>query len=330
MNRTFKQFFYSSSIVVLSASSFVGAVYLECVGTNAMRESPKDAFDRDEIKDVIRRKLLSQANLDDLKKNGIVVVDNILSSRELTDARDEIDDLILNTTSFEKNGHDDVHVRTDSVFWISESVGTEHKSPLSAGLLNALRKVRSIPNELLGNGNAQSKLDSHDDDSNYGVPFSNQLACYDGQRSHYIAHRDAPEKLKDGFTHPLRWLLQTALEDREITIILYLNEEVWDSTGDNTMETNTNGMLRCYLNTEEDDMTGASATEVIDIAPIGGRMVIFDSRRVLHEVCPSLNRRRALTCWVGGGHSAYQWLRPFCLPYDEIDWKLLRAKYFKW
>ena len=44
------------------------------------------------------------------------------------------------------------------------------------------------------------------------------------------------------------------IQDREVTIILYLNDESWDSTGNNTMT--DNGVLKCYLNTEIQDMTG--------------------------------------------------------------------------
>lgn len=67
----------------------------------------------------------------------------------------------------------------------------------------------------------------------------------------------------------------------------------------------------------------------MNIEPIGGRMVIFDSRTVLHEVMPSYQRRIALTCWVGGKHSTNLWLRVFCIPYREIDWSYIYKTHFK-
>ena len=77
---------------------------------------------------------------------------------------------------------------------------------------------------------------------------------------------------------------------------------------------------------EAGDGTGASATEVLEIAPRGGRMVIFDSQRILHEVCPSSQRRIAITCWAGGRHSEFRWLRFFCIPWSELNWTAVRGE----
>merc|ERR1711920_707331 len=35
-----------------------------------------------------------------------------------------------------------------------------------------------------------------------------------------------------------------------------------------------------------------------DVFPVGGRLAIFFSRELLHEVCPTWQRRWALTLWV--------------------------------
>ena len=45
--------------------------------------------------------------------------------------------------------------------------------------------------------------------------------------------------------------------------------------------------------------------------PLGGRLVLFDSRRVLHEVRPnaSASDRLALTVWIGGSSTAGGFLR---------------------
>ena len=50
----------------------------------------------------------------------------------------------------------------------------------------------------------------------------------------------------------------------------------------------------------------------VDVEPLGGRLVIFDSRRVLHEVRPHTRLdvdRLAMTVWIGGAHSASGLLR---------------------
>jgi hypothetical protein len=47
-----------------------------------------------------------------------------------------------------------------------------------------------------------------------------------------------------------------------------------------------NGELILFLGAGPTDTTGASASHTVRIAPLGGRMVLFDSRRILHEVRP--------------------------------------------
>lgn len=289
-------------------------IYIRRESFNAMRESPDVAqrhFKPEQGN--FRRSIVSSQDINILKERGIVIIDNVLSKDELMNARDEINHILNTSSKFESNGHSDILTRRDDVFWISESIG-HHQLPtkLTAGIMLALRCVRSIPHDLVVLGGYNS--------SNLGVPFSNQLACYDGDGAHYSPHRDSPETDSKVFTHPLSQLLDTALYDREITIILYLNESIWDSTIGNVSDS---GHLRCYLDAKPNDMTGVTAKDIIDIVPIGGRMVIFNSKKVLHEVRPSCQRRIAITCWVGGSHSKSEWLRPFSIPYDEINWKSL-------
>eukprot|EP00439_Symbiodinium_sp_Y106_P032759 s951_g3.t3 len=57
------------------------------------------------------------------------------------------------------------------------------------------------------------------------------------------------------------------------------------------------GQLRCHLGAKIDDLNGATALEVLDVAPRGGLAVLFPARRVLHEVLPSFRQRYALTLW---------------------------------
>lgn len=98
--------------------------------------------------------------------------------------------------------------------------------------------------------------------------------------------------------------------------VLYLNEPSWDTE-------RQGGSLRCYVKGEEEAVgaggaTGPAATRIIslsatnksqqdqqrwqhmDIAPQGGRLVLFDSKAVLHEVLPSHQGvgRMALTVWI--------------------------------
>ena len=215
---------------------------------------------------------------------------------------------------------------------------------------DALRVVRSAPLALLtADGRGAGHLHGA-----HGVPLSNQLACY-GAGGRYVPHRDTPGDADASFHHPLQRLLQPGLADRVLTVILYLNEAEWDCGTDRATGASLHeGCLRCYLGAEAGDNTGATSTRVLNIAPNGGRMVIFDSSRVLHEVrafphpaegsgemgedvgqAPAAHapggavqrqrqrQRAAITCWVGGAHSSYAFLRPLCVPRAQ-------AAYFLW
>lgn len=47
------------------------------------------------------------------------------------------------------------------------------------------------------------------------------------------------------------------------------------------------GCLRCFVGAEPDDEYGTTAKVVRDVAPVGGRLVMFRSRDLLHEVRPT-------------------------------------------
>ncbi|MFT6158256.1 MAG: SM-20-related protein [Myxococcota bacterium] len=93
--------------------------------------------------------------------------------------------------------------------------------------------------------------------------FSIQLAVF-GPGGHYQSHRDA-----------LR-----GDSARRVTAILYLNQKWIASDG---------GCLRVH-----------TAVDPRDIEPRGGRLVVFLSDRVLHEVLPGHVVRHAATAWFHG------------------------------
>jgi predicted 2-oxoglutarate/Fe(II)-dependent dioxygenase YbiX len=97
------------------------------------------------------------------------------------------------------------------------------------------------------------------------VPPSAQLAIYEDGAG-YRAHRDnGPERGAPGENY------------RELTAILYLDERPTSGRG---------GALRCHLD------------RAVDVDPKPGRLVLFRSRGVLHEVVPVAGWTRvALTAW---------------------------------
>lgn len=66
--------------------------------------------------------------------------------------------------------------------------------------------------------------------------------------------------------------------DRKFTIIVYLNKKWINEDG---------GQLRIFLK-----------NETIDILPLGGRLVIFESDKIEHEVLPTFKKRKSITGWL--------------------------------
>lgn len=104
-----------------------------------------------------------------------------------------------------------------------------------------------------------------------------QLAVYEGHGEYYLRHKDAfkldSNNLKDG------------QRLRKLTVIAYLNPD---------LETTRKGELRLYL---EDS--------IVDVTPRLGRVIVFKSERVEHEVLPTEGYRRfALTTWHRYTHHA--------------------------
>jgi len=103
--------------------------------------------------------------------------------------------------------------------------------------------------------------------ANFGplhVPPEAMLACYPGKGTHYKPHRDSVGE-----------------DPRRVTCIFYLQTLAWRSEVDG-------GELRA--------LPRGRAPQKVE--PKGGRLVIFDSCAVEHEVLPARAPRMALTLWL--------------------------------
>jgi len=80
-----------------------------------------------------------------------------------------------------------------------------------------------------------------------------------------------------------------------VTAVLYLCGEDgdWDVA-------KHGGCLRTYVGGALEDDVGGSAVEVRDVSPQVGRLVLFNSRELLHEVVPTHRQRLAVSIWVLG------------------------------
>jgi len=74
-----------------------------------------------------------------------------------------------------------------------------------------------------------------------------------------------------------------AVPHRVVTVILYLNESWTEADG---------GQLRMYFPQED------GSERIEDVLPVGGRLVVFLSEEIPHEVMPTLKERMSITGWL--------------------------------
>jgi hypothetical protein len=105
-----------------------------------------------------------------------------------------------------------------------------------------------------------------------------QLGFYDAANPSYARHVDAPPTGSPGADEgPKGW----RTSDRVLTALLYLNPGYDAAQG---------GQLRLWPR--------AGDPAFVDVAPIGGRLLLFDSAAVEHEVLPVHSSERwALSAW---------------------------------
>ena len=143
------------------------------------------------------------------------------------------------------------------------------------------------------------------------LPPVGMLAVYDGNRSKYVAHVDN-DLVTDEVSGEWHWR-----NARVLTTILYLNpcegSEADGSEGEQERhwEAADGGVLRYWPSYRSvpgqggdgpsciEDTIGeaARAGTAVDVLPVGGTVVMFDSRRLRHAVCPAHRRRVALSAW---------------------------------
>ena len=169
------------------------------------------------------------------------------------------------------------HIRNDLVSFVSSDPEVEEENDFK----NILKIVISICNKFKENETTTIK-----------IPQNIQIAHHGNNSSKYVIHRDAKPKSRVNIDDDAIWLSQSHTRDRFLTIILYLTPSDWDITTDG-------GVLRCFFGCDDDDDDGKTAKEVVDIEPLNGRIVIFRSSKVLHEVLPChRDGRFAATVWL--------------------------------
>lgn len=124
-----------------------------------------------------------------------------------------------------------------------------------------------------------------------------QVAVFPGGGAHYEAHRDVNVFTQASGEWRTNW--------RVWTVILYANEG-WQPEHGGSLRLARNDVINpisaAPRNMNEEDLAAAAAAadacdREIDVEPIAGRVLIFDSRRT-HAVLPAWRERFALTLWL--------------------------------
>ena len=212
-------------------------------------------------------------------QDGVVVIDGVMPPKVVDAARREL--FALHDSGRLTCTVQGADIRRDNISWLGKSSAPPDLKTLGEGASFLLEELPHLVRELIP-------------DRQVVAPQRVMCAVYDGNGAFYAPHRDnrpraAPATIGDD--DDFAWLSDSEQCDREITGILYLNEHDWDPERDG-------GILRCFVGANADDTTGSTASRVLDIVPAGGRLVLFDSRALLHEVRPSYRRRAALSVWL--------------------------------
>ena len=238
--------------------------------------------------------LLSFSKVRELETNGFLVIDDALNPLQLQYACSEVK--ILQKTLEDSPNKSSV-TRTDIVRFMTQvDRDNEEKAGRAGnGLLYAQNLLRGMGMALVTNNFAGFNGCKSDEGmylEKLSVPDQVQLSMYkkDGG-GFYTAHRDG---VSNSFQELglLQWMKLACYRARVVTAILYLNESTppWEQAANG-------GMLRLYIGANSKDDIGTTAVSVHDIAPVGGRLVLFDSQKVLHEVLATNRDRYAITVW---------------------------------
>eukprot|EP00931_Biecheleriopsis_adriatica_P054800 TRINITY_DN32282_c0_g1_i1.p1 TRINITY_DN32282_c0_g1~~TRINITY_DN32282_c0_g1_i1.p1 ORF type:complete len:286 (+),score=36.32 TRINITY_DN32282_c0_g1_i1:97-954(+) len=237
--------------------------------------------------------ILQAEHIRKLERDGIVVLgeqDAVIPSSVLSASRREIEGYFAQGRFSRRANGDSAAVRQDLVCWLSESDGF-----LGEGMLHCAKLLRGLAHVLEGHGYSCSW--------NHQVARLLQLSFYPGDGvSGYVKHFDHCDS---PITHLglLGWLQAADLRARRVTAILYLNDPDWKPSSRPRSEADPGdgdgGELRCYCPHEAGE-AGERSVGHLDIIPQGGVLVLFDSRRIEHQVLSSRRDRFALTCWITG------------------------------
>lgn len=231
--------------------------------------------------------LFSSEHVEQLEAFGFVVLDDVVPEQAVRQMYEQCESLADKLFPVNQEGRDDDLA----------SIKIDIENPTASPLNVAGTFLWSLPRKLCEVSSSSSisppkcALAARERAENTAYPKFAQLAKYDKQGARYDPHVDYDPNNAEGPEG-------SRICERNLTAILYFNLGY---------ETEAEGCLRVFLNPkqqeqdeeQEDDKErgGEQQENFLDIQPLPGRLVLFDSRRILHGVAPSFKRRWAMTVW---------------------------------
>jgi hypothetical protein len=231
--------------------------------------------------------------VNDLCRDGFVVLDDVFPPETLLAARASAEHLLADG----KMRHVGQEGRDDAVA-VLDAENMPSSASRYGGLVGAAEALLAFPEALrkrsaekVGTSSTSSERVKKRVSSSARTlnrllrvqpPSRLMLAHYPGDTTRgarYVPHldNDPDDPTRDEGEPGLRG------RDRSVTAILYLNQNWEEKDG---------GCLGVRLENDKGE---------VDIAPAWGRVVLFDCRRIVHEVRPTDAKRWALTAWIVDG-----------------------------
>jgi len=240
------------------------------------------------------RGLFSSEDVKQLETYGFVVLDGVVPEQAVRQMYEHAESLADKLFPVDQDGRDDDLA----------SIKIDIENPTASPLNLAGTFLWSLPRKLCEAASASSfppptcALAARARAENTALDKFAQLAKYDKRGARYDPHVDYDHNNSDGPEG-------SRISERNLTAILYFNVGY---------ASEAEGCLRVFLDDREEEnrapvaaaaAAAAAATlrslpspqKYVDVEPLPGRLVVFDSRRILHGVMPSYRRRWAITVW---------------------------------
>ena len=243
---------------------------------------------------------LSRSHVEALRRDGVCIVDNVMPAVQVRALRAALMHRGGGDGSDFRRTMQPREIRSDRVLWVHEHEDKEERvverlerasaeteaaeqetssSRAIAAAVCALKGIGSHFEEALGHAlDAPSRCMA----ALYAPPVDQ---CEPSGYRPHLDHRPPDDE-------DLYWCWKSSREqsERALTSILYLNEDWCDQDG---------GQLRMFLGCTNKDDPEATAMNIQDVTPVGGRLVVFKSREIPHAVMPVTGNktRMAISCW---------------------------------